>query len=149
MNQQKIKNGESIIFFDGVCGLCNHLVQFVLKHGGADKFVFCSLQSETAAQLLAKYGQNNKDLDTVFVLTDYDLPSSKLLEKSKAIFFILKHCKISLYSPWAWLAALSIVPEFFLNLGYDFIANIRYPVFGRYDSCLIPDASVRDRFIDQ
>jgi len=150
MSQQiKIKSGDNIIFYDGVCGLCNALVQFVLKHGGGLRFLFCSLQSDIAARLLAKYSASNTNLDTVFVLTNYDLPTSKLLEKAQAVFFILKHCELPWYSPWAWLVSLSFLPEFLLNFGYDFIASIRYKVFGQYESCLIPDKVVRDRFIDQ
>jgi predicted DCC family thiol-disulfide oxidoreductase YuxK len=146
MDIPKLKAGDNIIFYDGVCGLCNRLVQFVLKHGGADKFLFCSLQSDIAGELLEKYGQSNKDLDTIFLITDYDTPSSKLLDKAKAVFFIIKRCQAP---AWSWLACFSILPEFILNLGYDLVASVRYPIFGRYDSCLIPPADVRHRFIDQ
>lgn len=145
----QIKTGEHIIFYDGVCGLCNSLVQFILAHGGGAKFLFCSLQSDVAAELLAKYGESNKDLDTVFVITDYDLPSSKLLKRSKAIFFILKHLEMPTLSPWSVLATFSFLPEFILDLGYDLIANVRYKAFGQYDACQIPAPEVAERFIDQ
>ncbi len=145
--QDKIKPGEDIIFYDGVCGLCNKLVQFVLAHGGDLKFLFCSLQSDLAARLLAKYGANSTELKTIFVITDYDLPSSKLLKKSQAVLFILQRCNMPWYT--AGLSILHFIPEFFLNIAYDLVANIRYEVFGRYESCLNPGKEVRDRFIDQ
>lgn len=144
----KLKPGYNIIFYDGVCGLCDALVQFVLKHDRSSKFLFCALQNDTAAQLLSKYGENNSDLNTVFVLADYGLPSGRLLKKSKAIFFILHRCDLPWYSPWCWLAIFDLLPDFLLNIGYDLVAHFRYKVFGRYDSCLIPDQSVRDKFID-
>ncbi len=146
MNEQsKIKVGDKIIFYDGVCGLCNHLVQFVIRHGG--KFLFCSLQSEVAANLLEKFGESSKDLDSIFIITDYDLQSSKLLKKSKAVFFILKNCNLPWY--WSCLRIFGLLPEWILDLGYDLVAGTRYNLFGRYDTCLIPDQKVKDRFIDQ
>ena len=147
IEQEKIKLGEDIIFYDGVCGLCNKLVQFVLAHGGSLRFLFCSLQSDLAARLLTKYGANSTELKTILLITDYGLPSSKLLVKSQAVLFILQHCNM----PWylASLSSLRFVPEFFLDIAYDLIANSRYMLFGRYESCLNPRKEVRDRFIDQ
>jgi predicted DCC family thiol-disulfide oxidoreductase YuxK len=147
-NQTKLKPGSNIIFYDGVCGLCNKLVQFVLKHDRSSKFLFCALQSEIAKQLLSEYGENNTDLNTVFVLSDYHLSSSQLLKKSTAVFFILRQCNLPWYSPWCWLCIFNILPDFLLNIGYDLVARYRYKIFGHYDSCLLPNQAVRDKFID-
>ena len=148
IDETKLKQGYTIIFYDGICGLCDSFVQFVLKHSQASKFLFCTLQSEFAAKLLAKYGESNIDLDTVFVLTDYNLPTSKLLKKSRAIFRVLEECHMPWYTPLYWLTAFKILPDFILDIGYDFIASIRYKIFGRYDTCLVPTPEWRDKFID-
>ncbi len=147
-DETKLKPGDNIIFYDGVCGLCDRFVQFVLKHAPSSKFLFCSLQSDIARELLGKYGESNKDLDTVFVLSGYDLSQSQLLKKAKAVFFVLEQCQIPWSSPWRWLTILKVLPDFFLDIGYDFIAAIRYKIFGQYDSCVIPCPEWRDRFID-
>jgi predicted DCC family thiol-disulfide oxidoreductase YuxK len=148
IDETKLKQGASVIFYDGVCGLCDAFVQFVLKHACSSKFLFCSLQSDFAAQLLGKYGESNSDLNTVFVLTDYNLSTSKLLKKSRAILFVLEECHMPWYLPWRWLIIFKVLPDFLLNIGYDFIASIRYKVFCRYQSCLIPSPEWRDKFID-
>jgi predicted DCC family thiol-disulfide oxidoreductase YuxK len=148
-SQQPIKPGENIIFYDGVCGFCNKFVQFILSQGAGLNFLFCSLQSEVAARLLSKFGQTNKDLDSIFVITDYDLPSGKLLKKSKAVFFILEHCNKPWHTLWPYLSIFKFLPQFILDFGYDLVASFRYKIFGRYESCLLPEKEVRDRFIDQ
>ena len=45
-----------IILYDGVCGLCNRLVQFVLKHDSRDYFRFAALQSDFAIRVLGRHG---------------------------------------------------------------------------------------------
>ncbi len=57
-----------ILLYDGVCGLCNRLVQFVLKHDTAARFRFASLQSDYATRILQPHAVNPDDLDTVYVI---------------------------------------------------------------------------------
>jgi len=148
IDESRLKQGYSIIFYDGVCGLCDSFVQFVLKYNQSSKFLFCSLQSDFANKLLAKYGETNGDLESVFVLTDYNLPSSVLLKKSRAVFFVLDQCHLPWYLPMRWFTLCKILPEALLNLGYDFVASVRYKIFGQYDTCLVPSSEWRDQFID-
>src|SRR6202040_495149 len=61
-----------IVLYDGVCGLCNRTVQFVLKRDRAAIFRFASLQSPLASRILAGHGKDASDLDTVYVVLDYD-----------------------------------------------------------------------------
>lgn len=148
IDETKLKAGYNILFYDGVCGLCNRFVHFVLKYDHSSKFLFCSLQSDFASQLLAKHGENSHDLDTVFVLSNYNLSTSKLMRKAGAVFFVLDQCHMPWYSPWRWLIIFQFLPDSLLNIGYDFVAAVRYKIFGRYESCLIPSPEWRDKFID-
>ncbi len=125
-------------------GLCNKLVQFVLKHSKCP-FLFCSLQSDLATRLITQYGASTADLTTIFVITDYDLTSSKLLNKAQAILFILECCDL----PSAYLSIFRSLPRFLLDFAYDCVARTRYKIFGYTDSCWVPDEKVRHRFIDQ
>ena len=45
-----------IILYDGVCGLCNSLVQFLLKRDKQGRLRFASLQSDFAAKVLQRHG---------------------------------------------------------------------------------------------
>ena len=80
-----------ILLYDGVCGLCNRLVQFILRRGHAGIFRFASLQSALAGGILARHGTDARDLDTVYVVVNYELPEEQLLARSDAVIFVLKH----------------------------------------------------------
>ncbi len=80
-----------IVLYDGVCGLCNRLVQFILRRDPAGVFRFASLQSGMAARVLARHGVDARDLDTVYVVLDYDTADELLLARSDAVIYILRH----------------------------------------------------------
>jgi len=75
-----------ILLYDGICGLCNRLVQFVLKHDSAARFRFASLQSGYATRLLQPHAVNPDDLDTVYVI---EAPEALPKSRSDAVIFIL------------------------------------------------------------
>lgn len=60
----------TVLFYDGVCGLCDRLVQFVLDRDRAARVTFAPLQGTTAAELLVPRGADPTRLDTLFVLLD-------------------------------------------------------------------------------
>ncbi|MCK0204130.1 DUF393 domain-containing protein, partial [Ornithobacterium rhinotracheale] len=76
---------ERIIFFDGVCNLCDGFVQFVLKRDKSKVFKFSSLQSGFAQKKLAELGENAQNLNTIFYLKD-----EKLFSQSQAVIEIAK-----------------------------------------------------------
>lgn len=139
-----------ILLYDGVCGLCNRLTQFILRRDRAGIFRFASLQSPLAAGILSRHGLNAADLDTVYVVLHYD-PSKadsqteSLLARSDAVVFILRR----LGGFWGFLGIISrLAPRPLREWAYRFVARHRYRVFGRYDTCLLPGPQNRDRFLD-
>jgi len=79
-----------ILLYDGVCGLCNRLVQFILRRDAAGVFRFASLQSALAGRILARHGADARDLDTVYVVVNYELSDERVLARSDAVVFILR-----------------------------------------------------------
>jgi predicted DCC family thiol-disulfide oxidoreductase YuxK len=136
--------GEHLILYDGVCGLCNRLNQFVLLRDTRAVFDFASLQSNTGRSVLQRYGRNPEALTTFYVVENYRSESPALLSKGSAVSFVMR----TLEGDRWWLPAFRIVPNALLNLGYGLIARNRYRVFGRYESCPAPSAEFRERFID-
>ncbi|HKP47623.1 MAG TPA: thiol-disulfide oxidoreductase DCC family protein [Pyrinomonadaceae bacterium] len=134
-----------ILLYDGVCGLCNRLVQFIIKRDRNGHFRFASLQSEIASAVLKKHGRDPHDLDTVYVIVDYSQPSERLLARSDAILFVLK--KIGGF--WRLAMAGRVLPRPLRDLIYNLVARNRYRVFGRYESCMLPDPQHRAKFLDQ
>jgi predicted DCC family thiol-disulfide oxidoreductase YuxK len=136
--------GETIIFYDGVCGLCNRLNQFVLARDSSAQFRFAALQSRFAHETLARHGRNSEDLDTLYLLEDYGLPSERLRAKSDAALRVLDR----IGGVWTLSRMLAWLPRSLRDLGYDFIAKIRYRLFGKTESCRVPSVGQRSRFIE-
>jgi predicted DCC family thiol-disulfide oxidoreductase YuxK len=134
-----------ILFYDGVCVLCNRLVQFLLKHDLDGRLRFASLQSDFADRVLRKHGIDPKDLDTLHVVENYQQPNEQVLQRSDAVL----RASRELGGLWSALAALAkLVPRPLRDLCYRFVAENRYRVFGKYDTCMLPDPKQRSRFLD-
>ena len=134
-----------IILYDGVCGLCNSLVQFLLKHDKDGRLRFASLQSDFAEKVLRRHGFDAKDLDTLHVVENYDQPGERVLQRSDAIL----RAGRELGGFWTASSSVArIVPRPLRDLVYRFVATNRYRVFGKYESCMLPDPNQRSRFLD-
>ena len=133
-----------IILYDGVCGLCNRLSQFVLARDPAGRFRFAALQGTVAGEILTRHGRDPRDLDTLYLVLAPGRPEERLLRKSDAALWILRE----LGGAWRLAAVLRVVPRAIRDLGYDLVARTRYRLFGRYDACPVPDPRHRARFLD-
>jgi predicted DCC family thiol-disulfide oxidoreductase YuxK len=133
-----------IILYDGVCGLCNRSVQFMLDHDRKGQFRFASLQSPFATALLQRHGRDPGRLETVYVVLDHGTDSERLLQKARAVLWTLRRLGL----PWSMLAACGILPTFLLDFFYSLVARTRYRIFGKYETCRIPSPATRARFID-
>ena len=136
--------GQNLVLYDGVCGLCNRLNQFVLPRDSRDAFDFASIQSAAGRAVLTRLGRNPDDLTTFYVVADYRGGAPVLLSKARAALFVMK----TLGPPWSWLGVFRVLPNAVLDWGYDTVARNRYRLFGRYERCLMPAAKYKRRFID-
>ena len=134
-----------IILYDGVCGLCNHLVQFLLQHDREGRLRFASLQSDFAGKVLGRHGFDAKDLDTVHVVENYEQPGERVLQRSDAIL----RAGRELGGFWGASSSIAkVVPRGLRDIVYRLVATNRYLMFGKFDTCMLPDPSQRSRFLD-
>ncbi len=133
-----------IILYDGVCGLCNRLVQFLLKRDRRDRLCFASLQSEFAATVLARHGLDPTDLDTVYLIVNHGKTNEQVLARSDAIIKALD----SLGGIWRVAPLGKVLPRAFRDIFYKAVAANRYRLFGKSDSCMMPEARHRQKFIE-
>lgn len=126
-----------ILFFDGVCGLCNQAVDFVLKRDFDGKIQFAPLQGETAQTLLN--AADVADLNSMVLWVE-----GKTYRKSSAAVRVLW-----LLGPgWQIIGTLLwLVPLPLRNLGYSLVARQRYRFFGKKESCRLPTIDERKRFL--
>ena len=136
--------GKTIVLYDGVCGLCNRLVQFLLRHDRYDRFRFAPLQNEFAASLLNRHGIDAADLDSVSIVADYGLEAEKAFAKSDAVLRALWE----LGGLWRTGEIGRIVPRTVRDWLYDGVARRRYAMFGKYETCPMPRPEDRGKFID-
>ena len=136
-----------IVLYDGVCGLCNGLVRFIIRRDSNAIFRFASLQGAFASRILASYHLNPGDLDTVYVVVAQNSEHSGelILSRSDAALFVLKQLG-GLYKPAAFL--LQMLPRFLRDSVYNMVARRRYRIFGRFETCPLPDVQDRSRFLD-
>ena len=133
-----------VMLYDGVCGLCNGTVQFVLRHDRKKVFRFAPLQGAFAATLLGKKGVNAADLSSFYIVV-FREEKEVLLKRSDAAVFVMEEL------PGAWPAVgrvLRLVPRPLRDWGYSVIARSRYQLFGKYETCPIPSENDRERFIE-
>jgi predicted DCC family thiol-disulfide oxidoreductase YuxK len=133
-----------IILYDGVCGLCNRLIQFLLKRDIHDRIRFASLQSEFAAKALQRHGGDPDDLDTVYVIENYETPNERLLARSDAVLNVVRE----LGGFWKIAGWGKIFPRQIRDVLYNLVARNRYRVFGKYDTCMMPEPQYRRKFLD-
>jgi predicted DCC family thiol-disulfide oxidoreductase YuxK len=126
-----------IIFFDGVCNLCNGAVQFVLKNDKHNVFKFASLQSNFAQKLLIERNLPSHDFDTIILLEN-----GRIYTKSNAIFRIARKLP-----NFYWLSYFSILPQAFTDFCYDIISKNRLKWFGKRESCWLPNKELNERFL--
>jgi len=133
----------ALILFDGVCGLCNKFVQYVLNHDPKAKFHFASLQSDLAREILSRHGKDPEMLKTVYLIVNPGTPGEKIYAKSNAALRIMGQ----LEGPARALRVFAFLP-LIPDLVYDLVAANRYQLFGKSDSCQLPRAEDRERFLD-
>ena len=136
--------GDHLLLYDGVCGLCSRVLQFVLEHDRRGVFSFAPLQGETGRAMVSRWGGNPDELTTFYVFANYRTASARLLARSDAALFIAEE----IGWPWKAFAAVRVMPKVLRDPVYDLVARTRYRLFGRLDQCLLPRPEVRSRFVE-
>jgi predicted DCC family thiol-disulfide oxidoreductase YuxK len=143
INPPHAPSQSTLVLYDGVCGLCNRLVSFLLRHDRRDQFRFAPLQSELAQTLLRRYGLDPNDFDTVVVLADFGQPAERALTRSQAALWAVSR----LGGIWRLFAIAKLAPLSLREGLYRFIARRRYRIFGKYEQCPLPRPEDRGKFL--
>ena len=131
------QTSKRILFFDGVCHLCNGLVDFSLPKFKAGEIYFAPLQGPTAQSLLTP-----QDLGLEYVAYFRD---GIVYRKSKAIAYLLQDMGGLYCIP---SVMLHILPSFISDFFYKIVAKYRYRLFGKDEICRIPTPEERKYFLD-
>ncbi len=127
-----------VLFFDGVCNLCNSSVQFVIRHDKKKQFLFATLQSAAGLKAL-KNTANAADGAGSFIL----FYQGRYYSRSTAALQVLR----LLGGAWSILYAAIIVPRFIRDAAYNLISRNRYKWFGKKNECMLPTPELKKRFL--
>src|SRR5689334_24497722 len=103
--------GRHLLLYDGVCGLCDHLVQFVLARDPRGVFDFAPLQSATGRAAVAREGADPDALTSFYVVRDYRTSHARSLVKGRAALFVAR----TLGWPWRTVALFGVLPTAVLD----------------------------------
>ena len=131
-------SGRPIIVFDALCLLCSANAQFVLKHDRSGLFRLASIQSEAGADLCRRFGVDPEHPDSL-ILVD----GGRALRDSDAILAIWR----GLGWPWRIGALGRFLPRALRDPLYQWVARNRYRLFGRRETCWLPEPRFRDRLL--
>lgn len=129
-----------VLLFDGYCNLCSGSVIFIIKREKRDIFRFASLQSEFAKDLLSKLNSGENIPDSIVLVE-----ANEVYYKSKAALKVARRLKF----PWSLLYIFIVIPPFFRDWMYDFIAKRRYRWFGKKQQCFVPQKDVQHKFLSE
>jgi predicted DCC family thiol-disulfide oxidoreductase YuxK len=129
---------DDVILYDGVCVFCSRWVHFVVARDIGARFRFTPIQSPYGTRLAQAFGIDADDPDTNAVIH-----GGVAYFKSDAALTVLLNLP-----GWGWVRVLLAVPKSFRDAVYSLIARNRYKIFGKYETCFVPDAAMRARVME-
>jgi predicted DCC family thiol-disulfide oxidoreductase YuxK len=126
-----------IIFFDGVCGLCNRFVDFIIKADKRQQFLFAPLQGKTFKLLIESKKLHFPDSVVLYTEEKFDTKSSAALKIISSLGGIYATAKICY-----------LLPKWMRDKLYDYVAKNRYQWFGKKETCRLPNPEERARFLE-
>lgn len=129
---------KSIIFFDGVCNLCNASIDFVIQRDKEDHFLVGALQEDLSRKILSSYDVREDYLDSLVVLE-----KGEIYYKSTAALKIARH----LSGLWPAFYPLIFIPRFLRDPIYNWIGSNRYRWFGKKSTCRLPTPAEKAKFL--
>ena len=133
------EQGKPILFFDGVCGLCNRFVDLMLKADSRGQFLYAPLQGETAQRMLGPKDRVQAGDPHSFVFLEKD----KRYEQSSAVLLALRR----LGGAWRLIAMLYVFPRPVRDFVYRIVARNRYRWFGKREVCRMPSPKEQEWFL--
>jgi predicted DCC family thiol-disulfide oxidoreductase YuxK len=134
----------AVLLYDGVCGLCNRLVEFVIRRDREGNLRYAPLQGRYGQAALKRHPALEGTDSVVFLVTSPRDGAEYAFVRSEAVLRLAAY----LGGRWRILHLARLIPRPLRDLLYDTIARRRYAIFGRSDRCVIPTTHIRSRFFE-
>ncbi|WP_213771942.1 DCC1-like thiol-disulfide oxidoreductase family protein [Bradyrhizobium sp. dw_78] len=129
---------DDVILYDGVCVFCSRWVRFVAARDAKRRFRFTAIQSAYGTRMAQALGIDPDDPDTNAVVH-----GGRAHFESDAVLTVL-----SQLPGWRWVYPLCLAPKPLRDAVYSLVARNRYRMFGKYETCFVPDAELRARVLE-
>ena len=125
-----------VVVYDGVCMLCNRMVQYLLRNDQQQLLTFSTFQG--LPDVISKNGLE-------FPLEESISYYRKGIwwQQSSAVLLIYK----DVFGSWHWSQLAWVFPRFLRDFIYRIVAKNRYRWFGKHAQCVLPTPAQQDRFI--
>ena len=133
-----------LVIFDGRCGLCNRVVRWLLRRDEAGRLRFVAAESESGAGWLARSGSVRKGLtpESIVVVSGAGSAGERIFTRSDAVLAVLQ------VLPGPWLGRFAgLIPRSMRDVAYRIVARYRYRIWGNLESCPLPTAAEKERFL--
>jgi predicted DCC family thiol-disulfide oxidoreductase YuxK len=135
-----MKKPKSIVFFDGVCNLCNASIDFILKRDSKNRFLVGALQEDFSKKILSNYSVKQDYLDSLILIEE-----NQIYFKSTAALRIARQLK----GLWPIFYLLIGFPLWIRDPVYDWIGRNRYRWFGKKNKCRIASPDEQAKFLSR
>lgn len=135
-----LNENDRVVLFDGVCKLCSAWAQFLITYDVHRRYKLASVQSREGQEILAWCGLPTHEYDTLVLVC-----GDRTYLRSTAVIRIL----YGLPFPWCMASVAWLIPRPLRDWLYDRVAQNRYTLFGKYNSCMIPSANHKGRFLGE
>lgn len=142
-SEPSLHEDQMIVLYDGLCGLCDSVVQFLLRHDTKDVFRFAPQQSDFAQQILTRHGFDATAIETICLIENYKQPSEQVLTKSAATLRIAE----GLGGIWNAAQVAKLLPHPLRDAAYDWVARNRFRFFGRRTECRLASPTEQHKFV--
>lgn len=150
---------DEVFLYDGLCGLCDGAVQFIIARDKRRTLKFAPLQGSYASGVLQRHPEARGIDSLIFVRTRNDVAQDisndassdalrareTVLMRSDATIAIGHY----LGGIWSVVSTLTrLIPRVVRDWAYDRVAHVRFRIFGRLEACRIPSTEERARFLE-
>jgi predicted DCC family thiol-disulfide oxidoreductase YuxK len=118
MNKNENIN-KPVLLIDSECKFCSRSMQFIMKHGGEDKYIFHSLYSTEGREILQKYNFPEDYSESIVLIEN-----EKAYIKSDAALSIAKKLNGILPALY-WFR---VVPKKIRDAAYHFVSRHRHKI---------------------
>jgi len=140
-NTQTTEN-KNIVLFDGVCALCNHSIDYLIKLDTDLNLKYAPLQGETAKTIFSRHTIHDDALKSI-IFVKKTAGGEIIYKRSDAVLESIK----AIGGFWKIASLFKVIPKSIRDRIYDFIARNRYKWFGKYETCRLPSPEERELFL--